>query len=355
VLAGIFLTAGLILIGIKNKAKETYYSPPEINLVNSVPAGTVVKFPDIYTVDERKVPQNVKTAVIFLDRTCGSCEYLSIALPKLVRKFPGIIWLYVEKSEDPPIIGNVSIKNLYIVRDSKINLSSIFESKYTPTIFLLDKNNKILWKHRGFIPPYYKRFKEVVSYFDNNNILYLENSTERNLLVGKEFPEITVKSYPDNKELSFPGSFKGKPATIFLFQFSCTECLTAVNAIPNELKQTNKINKIIVFAPFSEKINQDGINFGKEFGFKNMVIGLQSPIIKVTWKDIFSALKGAQNTVYINDYDFSFQDSIGWPGAPVLIELDKNGTVRGVFSLHNASNSELKGFYTHLYKTLLNP
>jgi len=43
VLVGIFLTVGLALIGVKNKAKKTYYSPPEINFVNSVPAGTVAR------------------------------------------------------------------------------------------------------------------------------------------------------------------------------------------------------------------------------------------------------------------------------------------------------------------------
>ena len=280
---------------------------PQLRFQNSIPVGTALSLPKLTSISGRIIPTDTKRVFVFVSRTCGSCEYISIAIPKLAETFNKLTWIYIEKSDEPPLIGNPKISNLYIIKNAKANLSSIFNSKYTPTFFLVDKNNKLVWKRRGFIIPDYYSLKDILFAFQNNDYPLLEKTYQRNLQTGKLFPKIVVYTYPDHKKLVIPDDLKGKPTLIFIFHYSCKACLTVINAIPDQIKNSKEVNKIIVFSPFSERLNKESINFGEKFGFREIVRDLQVPIIEVTWNNIDETFKNT-NTMYINDYDFSFQN-----------------------------------------------
>jgi len=351
----IIIIIGLIIFGVykRNTLKtNNSASVPQFALKNSLPVGTAVNIPKLISINGRKVPLEKKKVFVFVSRECGSCEYVSIAIPKLAKTFNKLIWVYVEKSDEPPLIGNPKINNLYVVRDSKVHLSSIFKSNYTPTFFLTDRNNKIVWKRRGFIAPDYYSLKDVLSAFQNNNYSLLKETYQRNIEIGKKFPEVTAYTYPDNNKIILPDNFKGKPTLIFIFQFSCKSCLIAMNAVPEDLKDSKNINKIVVFSPFSEVVNKEALSFAKEFGIKEMEASLKAPIISTKWIDVNKCFSHAKNTIIINDEDFKFQYSIGWPGASTLIVINKNGTLTHIFSLGNQQEDTLKTFYEKLYKNL---
>ncbi len=325
---------------------------PQLRFQNSIPVGTALSLPKLTSISGRIIPTDTKRVFVFVSRTCGSCEYISIAIPKLAKTFNKLTWIYIEKSDEPPLIGNPKISNLYIIKNAKANLSSIFNSKYTPTFFLVDKNNKLVWKRRGFIIPDYYSLKDILFAFQNNDYPLLEKTYQRNLQTGKLFPKIVVYTYPDHKKLVIPDDLKGKPTLIFIFHYSCKSCLTAMDAIPQEIKQSDRINKIVVFSPFSEELNNKAIKFADEYGFKNIIMDLQHPIVAVRKNEVLKFFNDSISTFIINDKDFRFQYSIGWPGTPTLIVISKNGSTIGEYFLGNSGTNTLGRFYDKLLKIL---
>ncbi len=324
---------------------------PEVTFQNSLPVGSIVNLPKLTSISGRIVPNTGKRVFLFVSRTCGSCEYISLAIPELAKTFSKLTWVYVEKSSEPPIIGTSKLENLYIVKNGDTNLSSLFESKYTPTFFFIDNDNKIVWKRRGFIPPDYYTLKDILAAFNSNNYELLNKTYQRNLAIGKKFPSIIAYTYPDDKKIVIPNNFIGKSVLIFILHYSCSTCSDVINALPQNLKNSNDVIKIIVFSPFSEKLNQEALRFAKEFGFTTIEKSVESPLIKTTWNDIYRHDHGM---IYINDSQFYFQNLIGIVGSPYVILLNKNGHIEHIYSPNFYSKDQLKNFYASLYKLIKN-
>ncbi len=76
---------------------------PQLSFQNSLPVGTIVKLPKLISISGRTIPDNTKRVFVFVSRTCGSCECISIAIPNRAKTCDKLTWIYIEKSDEPPI------------------------------------------------------------------------------------------------------------------------------------------------------------------------------------------------------------------------------------------------------------
>ncbi len=103
---------------------------------------------DIQNQDVSKKAVNFKNKKIFIfaDNRCGSCLYITFPLVEWVKKFKGIDFYYIELSNQLPIVylELQQEANFYTFTCDKYY--KIFGNPSTPTIFLVDEYNKIIWK-----------------------------------------------------------------------------------------------------------------------------------------------------------------------------------------------------------------
>ncbi len=113
---------GLALVSIhfKTASYNSILSKYKFDFKQSVPVKTALNLSDIQNEKLKDIlVHNKKKAIIFGSRECGNCMELAPAIPSLVKQFPRIQWIYVEKSPEKPISIHFPFEFLFTQRGNK--------------------------------------------------------------------------------------------------------------------------------------------------------------------------------------------------------------------------------------------
>ncbi len=293
---------------------------------------------------------NKDKVIIFGSRFCGNCLKLDPAIPFLVNKFDKLQWIYVEKSGQKPIsiLENTAKthKNFSVItdKDESKALANLFESYYTPNIFLLH-NSQIVYEKLGFMASDFNSLVNVLMLFSEGKYSEVKSLSQKTLVENHKFPKIVCPTY-SNRKVHIPEDFIGKPTVILIMHGTCMRCKQIAANIPQSFKKNNSINKLIVFSAFSKELNEKSLEYAKRFGMKELYYELKNPPTDLFFgiNTVRSLIGKNQSITYINDTTLNFQNSIGFVSAPSMILIDKSGNFIGIFSLPLKDKDIIKFF-----------
>ncbi|MCE5193503.1 MAG: hypothetical protein ABFD13_06630 [Candidatus Cryosericum sp.] len=269
--------------------------------------------------------------LIFSNKACGSCTYLTFPLIEWVREFRDVSFCYIEKSDQIPLIYAElkSDPNFHIIADRTSHLYKTFGEPSTPSVFFIDDNNRVMWKNTGFLITDYKRYGERIRDFSLGKTIF--DDYQDNIEIGKPFPKIT---YSDKgTAMNLPTDYLGKP-TLMLFVYSSSKAskdlveTLSTSALANDAA----VNKVIVFAGITEDTVQRNLDFAERFSLKQLEYEAKEAELsrQIDLLYVLQETKDFKSTAVIEDDFFEISNRIALVGGPFMCMLDAEGQVLNI-------------------------
>lgn len=326
----------ILVLGVQHINTAKILEEHSFSLTNSLPVGETVDFSSFKNKDFVKLFQNNKSKVVVFGRKeCAACSYLSFPLKEWIKEYKNLDFIYIEMTGLEIHYLDTNSKNFHLILNDpnkSPNLTDLFHVKFSPTIFFLNNNNKIIWKRCGFLITDYVDLSQHLNEFAHGQVKFTDY--QRNIVVGKELP--SIQYIYNGKKIIIPDELKGKPTFIYLFMSTCGACKNALDQIPKSIASNNDVRKLIIFAGFNKVAENYALSFANHFSMKLLEneIKQNAGYEELSYDYLLrKTLDNYKNVVIVRDDFFRLQNMLGLPGAPFLIALDKDGKVIGVYSI----------------------
>lgn len=313
----------------------------------SLPVGSVpVIEKQTYDINENKFVLEGRKVLIFSNKACGSCTYLTFPLIEWVREFRDVSFCYIEKSDQIPLIYAElkSDPNFHIIADRTGHFYKTFGEPSTPSIFFVDDGNRVVWKNTGFLITDYKRYEERIRDFSLGKTVV--DDYQVNIAIGKPFPKITYSSKRAVTDL--PTDYLGKPTLMFFLYSSSKASKDLVETLSaSALANDAAINKVIIFAGITEDTVQRNLDFAERFSLKQLEYEAKEAELsrRIDLAYVLQKTKDFKSTVVIADDYFEVSSRIALVGGPFLCMLDAEGQVLSI----NAVKFDTPDNYINLF------
>jgi len=290
--------------------------------------------------------------LVFSDKSCGSCLYLTFPIIEWVQKFKDTCFYYIEKTDQIPLIDGElqSYQNFHIISDSNSHISQSFGEPSTPSVFFLDADNKVVWKNTGCVMTDYARYEQRIKEFSEGRSTF--DDYQENINVGKPFPKIAHNS--NGVTVVLPDDSLGKPTLMFFLFSSSKSSKDILDDIPSSITDDAKINKVFVFAGITDETVKRNVDFAKHFALREVEFEAQQSFSssRVDLTYVLNRTRSFKSTTVIEDDLFEISNRIALVGGPYMCILDAEGDVLSINGVRLNTPEEYADLFRECAKIL---